>query len=272
MRTRFHLIILLALGILFVSACTTRQLRPVATVDHTPFLKAVTERRSTLETGISGTLEMNFKKGGKRFRGKSYIVAYPNGHFRLEIPGPWGSTVLVMRSDGNEILAYYPEKAKAYRSLAEGRSLNPYLPFPLPVDPAMIPALMMGISPGPEEIPGEITGEVSERVSEAIATLMDSGEINLQARWEASGPEFDYLFAKGSETSLSMITTVQNNMSLKVMTDLTPPHLPRSFTITSSDASMKGEWRSASLFKGTESDLVFQIPDNVTVIDLEQEQ
>jgi hypothetical protein len=173
-----------------------------------------------------------------------------------------------MRSDGNEILAYYPEKAKAYRSLAEGRSLNPYLPFPLPVDPDMIPALMMGVFP----VTGKITGEVSEGVSEANATLMDSGEINLQARWEASGPWFDYLFAKGSESSLSMITTVQNEMSLKVMTDLTPPHLPRSFTITSSDASMKGEWKSASLFKGTETDLVFQIPDNVTVIDLEQER
>jgi len=264
MRIRFHITILLVLGILFASACTPRQLRPVATVDHTPFLKAVTERRSTLETGISGTLELDIKRGDKHFRGKSYIVAYPNGHFRLEIPGPWGSTVLVMTSDGNEILAYYPEKAKAYRSLAVGRSLNPYLPFSLPVDPSMIPALMMGIFPATEKI--------TEEISEANATLMDSGEVKLQARWEASGPGLDYLFAKGSDSSLSMITAVQNDMFLKVMTDLTPPHLPRSFTLTSSDASMKGEWKSASLFKGTETDLGFQIPDNVTVIDLEQER
>ena len=78
MRT-LHLTILLSLGILFVSACTPRQLRPVATVDHTPFLKVVIERRTILETGITGTLEMDFKRGDKHFRGKSYIVAYPNG-------------------------------------------------------------------------------------------------------------------------------------------------------------------------------------------------
>lgn len=258
MRARFHLTILLLLGIMFVSACTPRQLRPVATVDHTPFLKVVIERRTILETGITGTLEMDFKRGDKHFRGKSYIVAYPNGRFRLEIPGPWGSTLLVMTSDGENILAYYPEEAKAYRSLAEGRSLNPYLPFPLPVDPDRVPALMMGVFPEG----GEVT--------DAKATLMDSGTRILWTRWNDTELQFEYDFRNESKAALTLITAHERDMYLTVTTEKTFPHLPRNFTITFPDASLKGEWKSASLFAGTETDLGFLIPDHVTVIDLEE--
>ncbi|MDT8395947.1 MAG: hypothetical protein RRA32_05825 [bacterium] len=258
MRTGSCLAILLLLNILSSSACAPRQLRPIATIDHTPLLEAVQERRSILETGLSGTLEMDFKGGERRFRGKSYIVAYPGGRFRLEIPGPWGSTYLVMTCDGREVLAYYPEEGKAFRSLAEGRSVNPHLPFPLPVDPIMIPALFMGVFPDGGE------------VSKASASLMDSGVKSLRAGWGDTQLQFHYLFAKGSDSVLTEVTAHEKDMRLIVHTGENPPYLPRDFSLTFPDASLKGQWRQAALFKGSEADLELRIPGHVTVIDLEE--
>ena len=127
------IILIAAMG----SACAPRQIKPVAAMDPAPFLDAVYARNAILEGGLSGTLELGFRNGKRRFKGRTYVVAFPDGRFRLEVPAPLGGTLLVMVSNNAEILAYYPGEGKAFRSEAGGRSLNPYIPFPLPVDPAL---------------------------------------------------------------------------------------------------------------------------------------
>jgi len=131
------------LTIALAAGCMPRQIKPVAAINPAPLLEKIQARRMTFEKGLSGTLDLTFI-GKHRYNSKAYIVAYPDGPFRLEIPTPMGGTALAMVSGNGEILAYYPEKGRAYRSTVDGRSIEPYIPFPLPVDPTVLPSLIMG--------------------------------------------------------------------------------------------------------------------------------
>ncbi len=239
------------------TACAPRQIKPVAIIDPAPLLEVVNARRMAFEKGLSGNLELAFKKGKQRFKGKVYIVAYPDGQFRLEVPGTLGSTLLVMASDNQEILAFYPGENRAFRSAVDGRSINPHLPFPLPVDPTMLPALIMGVFP-----------EVSS-ASGAEAHLMDSGEKLLQTGSGDTGLQFTYLFAKGPGDNLRKITIRGKDLEVSVHTRLKPDHLPRDFNLTLVDGVLKGEWDSVAPFGGDMADLKLRLPKSVTVTDLE---
>ena len=151
---------------LLAAGCAPRLIKPVGLTDPVPLLEVVNTRSLILEKGLSGTLELTFKNPQRHFNSRAYILAYPDGRFRLEIPGLLGGTVLVMVNDGREILAFYPGENRAFRSTVDGRSINPHLPFPLPVDPAILPALIMGVTP-----PGD-----GDTVSRARAWLLESGK------------------------------------------------------------------------------------------------
>jgi len=239
------------------SACAPRQIMPVAVIDPAPLLKVVNARRLSFEKGISGSMELTVKNGKQRFKGKAYIVAYPDGRFRLEVPGPLGGTLLVMASDNAEILAFYPGENKAFRTAVNGRSLNPHLPFPLPVDPTILPALIMGVYPE------------GMSVSKAKAHLMDSGEKLLRTGSGDKGLEYTYLFDKASTDRLREITVRGNDMEVSVHTRLEPDHLPRDFALTLPDGVLRGEWDSVALFEGDEAALGLRLPDSVPVTDLE---
>ena len=241
------------------TACAPRQLKPVASVDPAPFLEAVNSRRVAFESGLSGSLELAFKNREQHFNSKVYIVAYPDGRFRLEIPGPFGGTHLIMASDNAEILAFYPGEGKAYRSTVDGRSINPHLPFPLPIDPSMLPAMIMGVFPEG----GHTTG--------AQAHLMDSGEKQLQTTVGAYHGElqYTYLFGKGSGNRLRQVAVKGEGMEVSVRTARDNGNLPRDFTITLTEGVLKGEWDSVALFRGDETDLWLHFPDSVPITDLE---
>jgi hypothetical protein len=202
-------------------------------------------------------MELAFKNGKQRFKGGVYIVAYPDGRFRLEVPGPLGGTFLVMASDNREILAYYPGENKAFRTAVGGRSLNPHLPFPLPVDPTILPALIMGVYPE------------DSAVSKAEAHLMDSGEKILKTGLGDTGLQFTYLFDKAPKVRLREITVSRRGMKVSVHTDREPDHLPRDFVLTVADGVLKGEWDSVAPFKGDKATLGLRLPDSVPVTDLE---
>jgi len=241
------------------AACAPRQLKPVAATNPAPLLEAVHARRAAMENGISGSLDLSFIDSGRRFRHRAYITAYPDGRFRLEIPGPLGSTVFVMTSDNSEILALYPDKGQAFRSSVDGRSISPHLPFPLPVEAGILPALIMGVAPG------------DDRPVEIRAHLMDSGEKLLTA---ASGDpwmqfQYAYLFAKGPGNRLREITIRGKGVEVSVRTREGAGNLPRDFTLKMEDGVLKGEWETVTPFKGDAADLRLHLPDSFTITDLE---
>jgi len=238
------------------TACAPGRILPVSDIDPSPLFETVQNRRSVFEKGISGTLEMDFKQGNRHFRGRAYVIAFPDGRFRLEVPGFMGSTLLIMAADGKELLTYYPGKGKAYRSAANARFIDNHLPFPLPVDAAMLPALLLGVFPEGNDSP------------EIRASLLNSGEKRLQAGWDNTELQFLHLFSRG-DASLREIHALRDDMKLEVITEKTPPHFPRGFTLTFHDAKLKGKWDKVNLFQGNDSMVKLRIPGSVPVTNLE---
>jgi len=239
------------------TACAPRQIKPVAAIDPAPLLERINTRRIAFEQGISGSLELTYKNSKKRFRGRVYVVAFPDGRFRLEVPGPFGGTHVVMVNDNTEILAFYPGEGMAFRSAVDGRSLNPHLPFPLPVDPAILPALIMGVLPE------------GDGVSTTEAYLLDSGEKLLSTGAEGSGLHFTWLFDKTDKDRLRKITVRDRDMDVSVHTRLQPEYLPLDFNITLASGVFKGEWDSIEFFGGDEAAFGLRLPTSITVTDLE---
>lgn len=134
----------LFLVIVLLSACAApREIIHVRSIDPSPYIDTL-KKRSSLSGGFATTMHMNFRGADRNFQGKVYLlIAFPE-KFRLEVPGWMGSTLLVMVNDGENVWAYYPEEGTSYRSSAHGLSISPYLPFPLPIDPALIPLLFAG--------------------------------------------------------------------------------------------------------------------------------
>jgi len=239
------------------AACAPRQIRPVAEIDPGPFLETVQARRTALEQGLSGSLDLAFKNQKHRFNSKAYVVVYPDGRFRMEVAAPLGGTVLVLTNDNSEILAYYPDDNRAFRSDVDGRSLSPHLPFPLAVEPATLPALIMGVPPE------------SDRVSGARAYLLDSGERVLRTDPGNSGLQFTYLFDKASDVRLRKVEIRSPDAEVTVNIGTEPDHRLRDFRLQLPDGILKGEWDTAALFNGVAADLGLRLPPSVPITDLE---
>lgn len=248
---------LVVLILAVLAGCAPRQIKPVSAVDPVPLLEKINTRRTAFEKGLSGSLDLSYADGKHRYSSRVYIVAYPDGPFRLEIPAPLGGTAMVMVSDNEEILAYYPGEGKAFRSRVDGRSINPYLPFPLPLDPSMLPSLIMGVSP-----PGT-------SATAASAWLMDSGEKLLKVRWADKGLQSTYLFGKGPDRGITEITTQGDRLKVSLDTMPGDSELPEDFTIALADGVLKGQWDSVAPFTGNAAVLELRLPANVPITDLE---
>jgi len=249
--------ILTILLTVWVPACAPQQIRPVAEIDPLPFLESVASRRTELEQGLSGSLELSYKNSKQRFSGKAYVVAYPDGRFRIEVAGPLGGTFLVMTSDRSQILAYYPNDNRAFKSTAGGRSLSPHLPFPLPVDPGVLPALILGVLPE------------DDTVTSARAYLLDSGEKILRVKTGPTGLQFTYLFDKASRTRLRRIEARGRDLEVTVNTGRGAGHRLQDFTLDLADGTLRGDWDSTSPFLGDAADLALHLPSSVPITDLE---
>lgn len=250
-------IVIIALTTVLGAACAPRQIKPVAATDPAPLLNAVRMRESTLDRGLSGTLELAYKNGRERFKGSVYIVAYPDGRFRLEVPAPLGGTFLVMTSDSKEILAFYPGRNRAFRSEVDGRSINPYLPFPLPLDPGVLPALIMGVLPA------------EDTAVKAQAWLMDSGEKLLRVIPDGKDLQFDYLFDAELKERIRKITARGRDLQVSLRIGPGPDQLPADFELLLPEGTLSGQWDSVAPFTGEKASLVLRIPDSVTITDLE---
>ena len=256
MRTERLAIFLLVLS-LAGSACVPRQLRSVADIDPDPLVRIVQERRLLLEKGIAGVLDLDYRNRNRHFGGQAYIVAFPDGRFRLEVPSPMGGTILVMTSDGREVLAYYPQENRAYRSAAGGKSITPHLPFPLPVAPESLPALLMGLPPA------------DGTAGQMRASLLQSGQKILSSRQPGEGMDHVYLFGKSPGEDLLEITSRKGKAVFKVRTQEQAPFLPRRFDLRFPEGRLKGSWDQVALYEGDGSGLSLRLPPSVPVQDLE---
>jgi len=238
------------------AACVPRQVRPVSQINPSAMLEEVTQRRDTLESGLSGILETDFREGRRRFGGKAYIVAFPDGPFRLEIPGQMGNTLMVMVNDGEEVVVYYPGKETAYISPVDDPSINEHLPFPLPVGTCALAPLLLGTTSAADDSTG-IKGY-----------LLDSGEKRLWTGDDGSGLEFSYLFSGEQSPALRLVSAHGKGIELEVTTRKTPPYLPDRFTLTFQGTTITGSWEKAELFTGDRDILRIDLPGSVSVRDL----
>lgn len=251
-----QLLTIFCLIITISAACAPRQVRPVSEIDPSTMFERIQSRRDSFGKGLSGVLETEFKQDRRHFRGKAYIIAFPDGAFRLEIPGPMGSTLMVMVNNGKEVKAYYPEKGKAYLSDTDGVSINPHLPFPLPVETGMLTALLLGTVPE------------GDNFIAIKAHLLESGERRLTAECEGSGLKFTYTFEEGQNYALRLVTARGNGVDLEVTTRRVQPYLPETFELAFPDIRISGSWEKISFFDGDATVLNLDIPGSVTVTDL----
>ncbi|MBN2720716.1 MAG: hypothetical protein JXR72_06415 [Proteobacteria bacterium] len=242
--------------ILAAAACAPRDLYPERSIDPAPLMEAVRNRGEILRAGVSGTILIRYRGAEGRFSGKTYVTALPGGPFRLEIPGFLGNTLAAIVSDGTQVLAYYPEEARAFRSPARGHAVGIHLPFPLPLEAAALPSLILGVLPeegNPERI---------------RAAILNTGERILQVREGGTGTEFTFLFRKDT-LDLHSYRCSLGGLDFQGTTQGRTPFLPEAFRFEFSDARIEGEWEAIGLFKGEASALKLRIPTSVPIVDLE---
>ena len=248
---------ILAVCLIWTAGCAPRQISPVAVIDAEPLLEAVHLRQAALEEGIAGAVELSFRNGKKPFNGRIFIVALPDGRFRIEVPGTLGDTLLVLANDNNRILAYYPGENRASSSNVDGRAIDPHLPFPLPVHPSDLPSLVMGVFPG------------GARQTQAVAHLMDSGDRSLRTGFQGSGLTYTYYFSGEGVARLRRIIVEGNGMRAVIDTGNDIHHLPEHFVLKVDKSTMEGDWDPVSLFQGDPSATELALPGEVPVLDLE---
>jgi outer membrane lipoprotein-sorting protein len=247
----------LVLFVLLLSACSApREIRHAGSIDPSPFINALKER-SSLAGGFATTMHMDFRGEGKKFQGKVYLLIAYHDMFRLEVPGWMGSTLLVMVNNGENVWAYYPEEGTSYRSSAHGLSISPYLPFPLPIDPALIPFLITGALPDNVEY------------RSARAYELESGGTVLYL--EKPGVEtLRYIFSHGETPHLVELRADNRNGIFILINSPDTPHLPIEFRYRSADGELKARLKDSRLMNDVSPD-TFQspIPPGIPMRDLE---
>lgn len=254
-RHRPALPLLLAGLLLAVSCARTQTMTYVSSLEPAPFLELL-ERRTAAIAGLSAEMEMDFRDNERRFRGRAYLMLAADGRFRIEVPGPWGSTALVMVSDGEDLWAYYPEKNRAYRSALDGRSLSPYLPFPFEMDLRRLPAALAGVLPADRAWSGP------------RAFLLSSGQAALLL--DLGGREGRYTFSGGLAGELARLEVPGGQGSLMVDFAGQSPSLPHLFEYRASGALLKGRLEDVRVVADPpERSFLPPQPSDMPVLDLE---
>jgi len=247
----------LALVVLFLSACAApREIRHVRSIDPSPYINTLKER-SSLAGGFATTMHMDFRGEGKKIQGKAYLLIAYHEMFRLEVPGWMGSTLLVMVNNGENVWTYYPEEGTSYRSSAHGLSISPYLPFPLPVDPALIPLLITGALPDDVEYRSARAYELES--GRTVLYLEKSGEETLR-----------YIFSHDETPHLVEFKTDVRNGTFILTNSQDTPHLPTEFRYRSAKGELKAKLKDSRPLDDVSPDM-FQspIPPGIPMRDLE---
>jgi outer membrane lipoprotein-sorting protein len=247
----------LALLVLFLSACSApREIRHVRSINPSPYINTLIER-SSLAGGFATTMHMEFRGEGKNFQGKVYLIIAYHEMFRLEVPGWMGSTLLVMVNNGKNVWAYYPEEGTSYRSSAHGLSISPYLPFPLPIDPALIPLLITGALPDDVEYWSSRAYELES--GRTVLYLEKPGEETLR-----------YIFSRGEKPHLVELQADVHNGTFILTNSQDTPNLPTEFRYRSTKGELKAKLKDSRPLDDVSPD-TFQspIPPGIPMRDLE---
>ena len=247
--------LILTIALLLSAGCAGRDsFTATARIEPGVLLEALEQRRNELSTGITGELDMDFKDPSRHHRGDGYITLTPSGKFRLEVPGAFGSTILLMVSDGLNTVVYYPSKSRAYRTTGPGDQLASFLPFPMPFDPSSLSGMLTGTSfPDGYEI---------------TAYEATSGE-RLLVFEDGTTSQYRYLFSEGPVPHLFRLSVTQEAGELTVEFATSDPWLTDRFRYTSEDTRMKGrfQWiRPAENLDG--SAFTLDLPGDVTLREL----
>ncbi|MEE8319742.1 MAG: hypothetical protein V3R44_03540 [bacterium] len=250
---------LLALLFLTTSCAAPDSYRHISSIDPEPFVKTLTAREAAPE-GLISTLDVRYRGEAGRYSGEVFLVLARQSKLRLEVPGSMGSTFLVMVSDGRKVWIYYPGEGSAYMTSVGGESLAPYLPFPLPLDPAWIPDLIMGLIP--QGVNAESIRAYTTRSGKTVLYLDGSDGLSLQ-----------YAMLPGDPARLYSVTARKDGSTLTVTFAREDTNLPEKLDYRSADGRTKADFiqvrRTDSLPK-----MAFEspIPSDISVKDLEPGQ
>jgi hypothetical protein len=233
--------------------------------DPLPLVQVIESRGEAAAGGITGSLAMDFRDARRHFRGDGYVVLTPAGKLRLEIPGLFGSTVLLMVSDETGTTVYYPSDAIAWHTSSTERGLGSLLPFPMPLAPSTLAEILTGtVSPvnGAEPI---------------IAYEGTSGQ-KLLTFSDSAGRYYRYLFLNGPTPALSELAVTLDNGELTVSFSPGKTQLIESFRYSNGEIRMKGTLRNMKFAKYPAGDserrspFSLELPRGVTVRELEEIQ
>jgi outer membrane lipoprotein-sorting protein len=247
--------LILTIALLLSAGCAGRDsFTATARIEPGVLLEALEQRRNELSTGITGELDMDFKDPSRHHRGDGYITLTPSGKFRLEVPGAFGSTVLLMVSDGLTTVVYYPSESRAYRTTGPGDQLAPFLPFPMPFDPS--------------SLSGMLTGTVSPDDHEVTAYEAASGE-RLLVFEDSTVSQYRYLFSGGLVPHISRLWVTLEEGELTVEFSRSDPWLPDRFRYTNGDTRMKGRFQWVRIAENLDGSVfTLDLPGNVTLREL----
>lgn len=257
--------LVVAIAILFSAGCAKRDTFLASQrTDPAPLVEIIRSRGVAASTGITGELSMDFKDLERHFRGDGYVILTPAGKLRLEIPGLFGSTVLLMVSNETGTTVYYPSDSKAYRTVSNDQDLGSLLPFPMPLAPSSLAEILTGtVSPA--------TG------SEQVAAFEGASGQKLLTFSDDAGTQYRYLFLNGPSPLLSELSVTLDKGKLVVSFSSEEGQLVERFRYTNGDIRMKGTLQHVK-FSGNSnhmegfSPFTLELPSGVTLKELELEQ
>ena len=220
--------LILAIALLFSAGCAKRDVFLASQrTDPAPLVEIIQSRSEAANLGITGELAMDFRDTKRHFRGDGYIILTPAGNLRLEIPGLFGSTVLLMVSDETGTTVYYPSDSIAYRTSSSEQGLSSLLPFPMPLAPSTLAEILTGtVFP--------VAG------SEQVAAFEGESGKKLLTFSDDTGTDYRYLFSNGPSPRLSELSVTLDKGKLVVSFSPEENQLIESFRYTNGDIRMKG--------------------------------
>jgi hypothetical protein len=261
---RSTLPLVVSLAIVLSAGCVKRDpFLAMQRTDPGPLVEIIEERGNVSSGGITGKLGMDFRDANRHFRGDGYVFLTPAGKIRLEIPGLFGSTVLLMVSDETGTTVYYPSDAIAYHTSSREGGIGPLLPFPMPLSPSTLAEILTGtVSP--------LDGS-----TRAIAYEGSSGQ-KLLTFSDSSGRYYRYLFLNGPTPVLSELAVTLESGELTVSFSPGRVQFTESFSYHNGEIRMKGSLKQVKFTDKTWKDSTgrspfsIELPPGVTLRELEK--
>jgi hypothetical protein len=247
------LITLILFPVALVSCATAPPVQRTAETDPAPFVKYLKERFAQFDQGLSATVDLDFQNEDRYQGGIAYMVLQPSGRFRLEVPGPMGSTLLVAACDGQRFQVYYPEEAAAFQGSALDAGMWARMPFSLPVRPVDFAFLITGTPPVERAAaaPAYLNSD-GTRILTIEGILADTITMDFGGRRNASHPYPDHMLSRLGDASFKVTNRREH------------PHYPEQFSLRRDGLSLSGRFDRIAPAKELRDEMFrIDLPDGV---------